>query len=172
MTQSHVVNTSKWKQYRYTRLCRTWRRRFDVTLWHTATSTVKSHKWKMIKKSHRLMMKNVTSGKLHCRCYNREGNAGSDRPAGTLIPWYRGGTNSRRWCWSSLFLHLVFEMDLGVTFLLVGAGKLSAADVAGKGLFTGVGPHVGRQVVRSRERPQADAALEGLLSRVDSDVAG
>lgn len=48
-------------------------------------------------------------------------------------------------------LYPLLEMDLGVTFLLVGSGKLATADVAGEGFFAGVGADVGGEVVGATE---------------------
>ena len=62
-------------------------------------------------------------------------------------------------------------MHLGVAFLLVGAGELAPAHVAGEGLLACVCAHVRCQVVGAREAAHADAALEGLLACVDADVA-
>lgn len=47
------------------------------------------------------------------------------------------------------FLHLLFEMHLGVSLLFVGTGKFSSADVAGEGLFPGVCANVRGQVIRA-----------------------
>jgi len=55
------------------------------------------------------------------------------------------------------------EADLGVAFLLVGAGELAAAGVAGEGLFARVRPYVRRQVIGAREAAHANAALERFL---------
>lgn len=69
-------------------------------------------------------------------------------------------------------LYPLLEMDFGVAFLLVGSGELAAADVAGEGLLTGVGPDVGRQVVRPTERSHTDPTLERFLAGVDPDMSG
>lgn len=76
-----------------------------------------------------------------------------------------------RRCQFVLLLDALLQVHLGVSLLLVGAGKLAAANVAGEGLLTGVRPNVRRQVVRTRERPHAYSALERLLARVDANVA-
>lgn len=63
-------------------------------------------------------------------------------------------------------------MNFGVSLLLIGAGKLPAADITSKRLLPGVGPNVGGEVVAPAERPHADPALERLLPGVDPDMAG
>lgn len=44
-------------------------------------------------------------------------------------------------------LYPLLEVNLGVALLLVGSGKLAAADVAGEGFLAGVGADVGGEVV-------------------------
>lgn len=69
-------------------------------------------------------------------------------------------------------LYPLLQVDLGVAFLLVGSGKLAAADVAGEGFLAGVGADVGGEVVRAAEGSHADPALEGFLAGVDPDMSG
>lgn len=69
-------------------------------------------------------------------------------------------------------LYPLLQVDLGVTFLLVGSGKLAAADVTGEGFLAGVGADVGGEVVGAAEGSHADPALEGLLAGVDPDMSG
>lgn len=69
-------------------------------------------------------------------------------------------------------LYPLLEVDLGVAFLLVRAGELAAADVAGEGFFAGVGADVGREVVGPAEGAHTDPALERFLAGVDPDMSG
>lgn len=69
-------------------------------------------------------------------------------------------------------LYPLLQVDLGVTFLLVGSGKLAAADVTGEGFLAGVGADVGGEVVGAAEGSHADPALEGLLAGMDPDMSG
>lgn len=69
-------------------------------------------------------------------------------------------------------LYPLLQVDLGVTFLLVGSGKLASADVTGEGFLAGVGADVGGEVVGAAEGSHADPALEGLLAGVDPDMSG
>lgn len=69
-----------------------------------------------------------------------------------------------------LLLYPLLQVNFCVSFLLVGSCKLTTACVTAEGLFAGVRPDVGGEVVRSRERSHADAALERFLSRVDANV--
>lgn len=70
------------------------------------------------------------------------------------------------------FLDALLQMDLGVTFLLVGPCELAAAYVAGEWLFAGVRPDVCGEVIGAGEGAHADATLEWLLTGVDANVAG
>ena len=65
----------------------------------------------------------------------------------------------------------LLQMNFGVPFLFVGAGKLAPALVAGERLLARVRPDVRRQVVGAREAAHADPALERLLPSMDPDVA-
>lgn len=71
-----------------------------------------------------------------------------------------------------LFLQALLQVHLGVPLLLVRPRELPSADVAGEGLFAGVRPDVGREVVGAAEGAHADSALEGLLPGVYPNVAG
>lgn len=69
-----------------------------------------------------------------------------------------------------LALQPLLEMDLGVAFLLVAPGELTAALITAERFLTGVRAHVSSQVIASRERAHADATLERLLPGVNANV--
>lgn len=69
-----------------------------------------------------------------------------------------------------LLLHLLLEMNLTVTFLLIGASKLPPTCVAGEWLLSSVSTHVCCEVVATGERSHTDATLEWLLSSMDTDM--
>lgn len=55
---------------------------------------------------------------------------------------------------------------------LVAARKLAPTELTGKGLLPGVRADVSSEVVAAAEAAHADPTLEGLVTRVDSDVPG
>lgn len=72
-----------------------------------------------------------------------------------------------------LYFHflLLFEVNASVPLPFVAACEAFAAHVTGEGLLPGVSPGVGREVVAAAKAAQTDAALEGLMARVNADVA-
>lgn len=62
-------------------------------------------------------------------------------------------------------------VDLGVPLALIAAGKLASTLTTGEWFLTSVCSNVCGQVVTAAEATHADAALEGLLTRVHAHVA-
>ena len=63
-------------------------------------------------------------------------------------------------------------MNLGVSFALVAPRELTATEITGEGLLSGVRADVRGEVVAAAKVPHADPALERFVSRVDPDVSG
>lgn len=59
-----------------------------------------------------------------------------------------------------------------MSLLLVGPSELSSTYVTGERFLSSVRPDVGGKVVRSGERPHANATLERFLAGVNANVAG
>lgn len=63
-------------------------------------------------------------------------------------------------------------MDFGVTLFLIRPGEASSTDITSEGFLAGMRSDMGCEVVASRKCPHANAALKGLLTRVDTNVPG
>ena len=95
------------------------------------------------------------------RCRRRRKRGGHTAAAATAalaeIPFSGGGGGSGGGgcrCGGGLggsLLHLLLEMDFGVTLLFVGSCELPAADVAGEGLLPRVSANVRGEVIRPGE---------------------
>ena len=61
-------------------------------------------------------------------------------------------------------------MNFGVAFLFIRSGKPSATNITSEWFFPRMGTNVGCEMVTSGKGAHADAALEGFLTRVNSNV--
>ncbi len=61
-------------------------------------------------------------------------------------------------------------MNFGMSLLLIGSGKPSAADITSERFLPGMRPDVSGEVIGSWKGAHTDATLKGFLTRVDTDV--